>query len=101
MKKFHAKDSYIIRFFTFLTNVVYAVLSVSGLGKIFTSYSNLEQRFRSSGIGRCLNTSERAGSRGRRAVRRGIALAMERSMQKIFHKIFALRFYKQSTPKDK
>lgn len=80
MKKFHAKDSYIIRFFTFLTNVVYAVLSVSGLGKIFTSYSNLEQRFRSSGIGRCLNTSERAGSRGRRAVRRGIALAMERSI---------------------
>lgn len=74
------QDSYIIRFFAFLTHFVYNTLSAGFLGRIFTSYSASDKAFRASYAGRLVRSPERGGGRLYRAFRRSVALAMSRSV---------------------
>lgn len=79
-RKLHAQDSYIVRFFTFLTNFIYHVISAGFLGRVFTSYTKVDRAFRSSRVGRLSGTTERGGGKLHRVIRRNIAIAMNQSM---------------------
>lgn len=79
-QKLSTRDSYIVRFFTFLTNFIYHTLSAGFLGRAFTSYTTLDRAFRSSRVGRLSNTAERNTGRLHRAIRRNIAIAMNQSI---------------------
>lgn len=74
------QDSYIVRFFVFLTNFVYHSLSAGFLGRIFTAYTATDNAFRASGAGRLVHASERRNGKLFRAFRRNAALAMSRSV---------------------
>ncbi len=74
------QDSYIVRFFVFLTNFVYHSLSAGFLGRIFTAYTATDNAFRASGAGRLVHASERRNGRIFRVFRRNAALAMSRSV---------------------
>ena len=75
-----ARDSYIVRFFTFLTNFVYHMISAGFIGRVFTSYTKVDRVFRASRVGRLSTATERSGGRLHRAIRRNIAIAMNQSM---------------------
>ena len=79
-RKLSARDSYIVRFFTFLTNFVYHTISVGFLGRVFTSYTRVDRAFRSSRAGRLSTATERGGGKLHRAIRRNIAIAMNQSL---------------------
>ncbi|MBR6726881.1 MAG: hypothetical protein IKM08_01690, partial [Clostridia bacterium] len=79
MKKPSIRDSYIVRFFAYLTHLFYTLLPFGLLARIFTSYSATDRAFRNSGIGRAIDRAEHGGGRTKRAVRRNIALAMNKS----------------------
>ena len=75
------QDSYIIRFFAFLTHFVYSAISAGFLGRIFTSYNAADRTFRASALGRLTSCeAEKAGSKSYRAFRRNMALAMNDSL---------------------
>jgi hypothetical protein len=74
------KGSYILRFFTLLTRFVYAALGVGLLGRIFTSYSAVERKFRASCTGHVVHARERRNGKMYRALRRNVALAMDQSL---------------------
>lgn len=78
--RFRARDSYIVRFFTFLTNFVYHMISAGFIGRVFTSYTKVDRVFRASRVGRLSTATERSGGRLHRAIRRNIAIAMNQSM---------------------
>ena len=79
-RKMSARDSYIVRFFTFLTNYLYHMISAGFLGRIFTSYTTLDRAFHTSRIGQLNRTPERGSGKLRRVIRRNIAFAMSRSL---------------------
>lgn len=80
MRRQKVQDSYIVRFFSFLTNFVYHTLSVGLLGRIFTAYTATNKAFRNSGAGRLVHTSERRSGKLYHAFRRNVALAMSHSV---------------------
>ncbi|MBE6702605.1 MAG: hypothetical protein E7585_04235 [Ruminococcaceae bacterium] len=80
IRKQRWQDSYIVRFFVYITNWVYGAIEVGFIGRLFTSYCATDRLFRHSGTGR-LATAARAGrGRVRRTLRRHIALAMNHSL---------------------
>lgn len=83
MKKTHTQgwqSSFIVRLFAVLTHFVYEVIAKGFLGKIFTAYEALNERFRASLFGRLLlRLTEGGGGKHYRAMRRSLALAMDRS----------------------
>lgn len=80
MHRQRVQDSYIVRFFAFLTHFVYNTLSAGFLGRIFTSYTATDKAFRSSHVGRWTGSHDRAGGKLYRAFRRNVALAMSQSI---------------------
>lgn len=84
MKKIHSqgwRSSYIVRLFAVFTHLVYEVIAKGFLGKIFTAYEVMNERFRASLFGRMLlRLTEGGGGKYYRATRRGLALAMDRSL---------------------
>ncbi|MBQ9098564.1 MAG: hypothetical protein IJY50_03950 [Clostridia bacterium] len=79
MRKQRIRDSYIVRFFAFLTDFIYNMLSAGFLGRVFTAYATSDRVFRSSQAGRLGRTTEHGGGKMHRALRRHIALAMNQS----------------------
>ena len=79
-RKLSGHDSYIVRFFTFLTNFIYHTISAGFLGRVFTSYTKVDRAFRSSHAGRLSGAAERSTGKLHRAIRRNIAIAMNQSM---------------------
>lgn len=75
-----AQNSYIVRFFIFLTQFVYHAISVGLLGRIFTAYTATDQRFRTSFVGHLVHARERRSGKLYRTFRRNIALAMDQSL---------------------
>ncbi len=74
------QDSYIIRFFVFLTRFVYAAISAGLLGRIFCSYTATERKFRSSYTGHMVHARVRRSGKMYRTLRRNVALAMNQSL---------------------
>ena len=74
------RDSYIVRFFIFLTNFVYQALGAGLVGRIFTSYESSDRLFRTSLAGRLAHAAETGGGKLHRTVRRQVALAMNESL---------------------
>lgn len=74
------RNSSIVRWFAVFTHFVYEVIAEGFLGRIFTAYEAVNKKFRESLFGRLIvRLTERGGGKYYRAVRRNLALAMDRS----------------------
>ncbi len=72
------RSSYIVRLFAFVTQFVYSVISEGFLGRVFTSYKAVNEKFLASRIG---SRPHRRRSKGVRVtLRRNVATAMNRSL---------------------
>ena len=74
------RDSYIVRFFIFLTNFVYQAVGAGFIGRLFTSYRASNRLFASSLAGRISHAAEAGSGRMHRIIRRRVALAMNESL---------------------
>lgn len=79
MKASNRKDSYIVRFFTFLTHFIYHMVAHGFFGRIFTAYTAVNNAFRNSFFGTHAHATERGGGKLHRMLRRKIALAINHS----------------------
>ncbi|MBE6690050.1 MAG: hypothetical protein E7590_02045 [Ruminococcaceae bacterium] len=86
------QDSYIVRFFVYITNLVYSAIEVGLLGRLFTSYQTSDRLFRTSLFGRAAKAIRIGNSRVYRTVRRNVALAMNRSWLNRFFSGLIYRF---------
>ena len=73
------REGYIIRFFRFLTQLFYQALGAGFIGRFFSAYQTSDRLYRRSYIGRVISHFESGGGRIYCAIRRGIALAIDRS----------------------
>lgn len=80
MKRPSIKDSYIVRFFAYLTHLFYRLLPFGLPGRLFTSYGAVDRAFRNSGIGRAIARAESGGGKTSRLLRRKLAYAMNQSL---------------------
>ena len=80
MKKERGSESVIARFFAYLTQLVYHVLEFGFIGRLFTSYKKVNRSFRSSAIVSFARRWTQGGGKLYRALRRSLALAIDRSL---------------------
>ena len=80
MKTGKVRDSYIVRFFRFLTQLVYDALALGVIGRFFSAYDTSNGLFRRSRTGRMFEKAERGGGRIYCLMRRNIALAIDQSL---------------------
>lgn len=92
MKAGKMRDSYIVRFFRFLTQFVYEALGAGVIGRFFTAYHTSDALFRRSRTGRLFEKIERGGGRAYCLIRRNIALAIDQSLLRrgVWHLVGAL-----------
>lgn len=80
MKTKRMRESYVVRFFRFLTQFVYEALGAGALGRFFAAYHTSDGLFHRSRAGRFFERIERGGGRAYCLMRRNIALAIENSL---------------------